>query len=94
MRIGEPMDQSNWIYPNWEKIWGKSKKEETTVAKLAGAALKAHQAKVAKGGKKKGTAKPKSKAKATGMIQHKAYSYKNKAGKMVHVAAHSEKRRK
>ena len=57
--------------------------------KLYGAAAKAH---AKKGGHK--AKKSAGKAKSSGgMIHHKAYSYKNKKGKMVHVAAHSERRR-
>lgn len=49
-----------------------------------------------KTGKKtaKKTSKKSTAASKTGMIHHKAYSYTNKTGKTVHVAAHDERRRK
>lgn len=55
--------------------------------KLSGAALKAHNKKMASnGGKsKKSASKP-----GAGAVLHKAYSYTNKQGKTITVAAHYE----
>ena len=62
--------------------------------KLYGAAAKAHAKKAGRKAPVAKKAKTRAKAKSTGaLIQHKAYSYKNSKGKMVHVAAHTEHRR-
>jgi len=51
--------------------------------KLSGAAARSH----AKAGGRKSRAKAPRKG---GGVTHRAYSYKNKSGKMVHVASHVE----
>ena len=58
--------------------------------KLFGAALKAHNKKL--GRKSTKTTKSKSKTRvSTGKgVMHKAYSYKGKGGKVIHVKAHVE----
>ena len=61
--------------------------------KLYGAAAKAHAKKVgrkAPKATKKAPARKATKKAAGGGVMHKAYSYKSKSGKMVHVAAHVE----
>jgi len=80
---------SGTIYPYPGPDPMRKKRRTKMAKKLYGAAAKAH----AKKGGRKAPKTRKAVKSSGGMIHHKAYSYKNKEGKIVHVAAHSERRR-